>query len=160
MIRTPRRTLAAAAVLALLAVGCTATSEDLADGDGADHDEVTAVVHRTATCGCCVAYEEFLAARGFEVVEEVHADLDVVKDAFGVPVSERSCHTTEIGGYVVEGHVPMLAIRKLLDQRPDIDGIALAGMPVGSPGMPGEQAAPLVVTALVDGEVVGEFGTY
>lgn len=161
MIRTPRRAVIAGAAFALVATGCGTDSEDSATAPlDTETDELTAVVHRTETCSCCGGYEDFLEARGFEVVHEMHDDLAPVKAELGVPMSEGSCHTSVIDGYVVEGHVPMLAITQLLDQQPDIDGIALAGMPVGSPGMPGEQTEPFVVTALEDGEVTGTFGTY
>jgi hypothetical protein len=162
MLSAPTRRLVAAS-LVLLAVG-GADADDIGAvaevETRADSDELTAVVHRTETCGCCGAYEDVLEARGFEVVQEIHPDLAPVKAELGVPPSEQSCHTSVIDGYVVEGHVPMLAIRQLLDQRPDIDGIALGGMPSGSPGMPGQQTEPFVVTTLVDGEVTGEFGSY
>jgi hypothetical protein len=72
----------------------------------------------------------------------------------------RSCHTSTIGRYFVEGHVPFAAIQQLMEQRPDIDGISLPGMPAGSPGMGGDLEGPLVVYAIDDGQVVGEFGSF
>ncbi|MBI2867533.1 MAG: DUF411 domain-containing protein [Chloroflexi bacterium] len=75
------------------------------------------------------------------------ADLIAVKDRYGVPETLRSCHTALVGGYVVEGHVPVEAIRLLLTERPASTGIALPGMPEGSPGMPGKKAGPLDVYA-------------
>lgn len=72
----------------------------------------------------------------------------------------RSCHTSEVAGYFVEGHVPVAAIERLLAERPEIDGIALAGMPAGSPGMGGTLEGPLVVFAIADGELVGESGRF
>jgi hypothetical protein len=159
------------AVAVASAVFTSACAGEPADEPGADavaapptaeaaDDELVAVIHRSETCGCCGAYEEFLEERGFTVMQEMHESVEQTKDELGVPLSERSCHTAEIGGYVVEGHVPLLAIRKLLAEQPDIDGIALAGMPAGSPGMPGAKLEPFVVTSIVDGEVTGEFGVY
>lgn len=118
------------------------------------------VVHRTDTCGCCGAYEEILADHGVRIEASVHEDVSHVRRAFGVPEDQASCHTGQIAGYAVEGHVPLEAIDDLLTQRPDVDGIALAGMPAGSPGMPGARQGPLVVTLVDGGEVVGEFGRY
>lgn len=166
--RVRTRLLAVAAATAVIASGCASDDEGAAPAhdegstvaaEPAD-EELTVVVHRSETCGCCGAYEDFLEERGFTVIQEMHDSVESVKQELGVPQSEWSCHTTEIGGYVVEGHVPLLAIRKLLAEQPDIDGIALAGMPVGSPGMPGAKTEPFVVTAIVDGEVAGEFGVY
>ncbi len=118
------------------------------------------IVHRTDTCGCCGAYEEILAAAGVQVEASVHQDVGPVRRAFGVPEDQASCHTGQIGGYAVEGHVPLEAIDRLLTERPEVDGIALAGMPAGSPGMPGPRQGPLVVTLVQNGEVVGELGRY
>lgn len=120
----------------------------------------TVTVHKTESCECCGQYETYLAERGVDVEVVVHDDVAPVKQSFGVPDSERSCHTNEVAGYFVEGHVPVEAITALLDQQPDVDGIALAGMPSGSPGMPGEQTEPFVVTTSVDGEVAGVLGEF
>ena len=80
-------------------------------------------------------------------------NLDEVKDRFDIPQDMRSCHTSVIGDYYIEGHVPVAAIEKLLAEQPDVDGIALPGMPSGSPGMTGEQQAPFVIYAVAHGEV-------
>jgi hypothetical protein len=101
-----------------------------------------------------------LAAAGFRVEQQMHADLAVVRAELGVPDDQQSCHTLEVGGYAAEGHVPIEALDELLTDRPEVDGIALAGMPLGSPGMPGEQEEPFVVRLLRNGEVVGELGRY
>lgn len=166
--RVRTRLLAVAAATAVIASGCASDDEGAAPAhdEGSTvtaapaDEELTVVVHRSETCGCCGAYEEFLAERGYTVEQRMYESVEPVKDELGVPAAERSCHTAEIGGYVVEGHMPLLAIRKLLAEQPDIDGITLAGMPVGSPGMPGEKTEPFVVNAIVDGEVVDVFGVY
>lgn len=132
---------------------------DTAFGDLTPHG-ITVVVHRTAECECCGAYEAYLTDAGFEVVRELHDDLVPVKDALGVPPRERSCHTNEIAGYGAEGHLPVEALLALVANTPSVDGISLAGMPPGSPGMPGEQQNPFTVNAFVDGEVVGVFGEF
>ncbi|MEM7523178.1 MAG: DUF411 domain-containing protein [Pseudomonadota bacterium] len=94
-------------------------------------------VWKTPTCGCCGAWVEHLRNAGFEVVAtDVEQDvLDQVKDSLSVPPALRSCHTALIGDYVVEGHVPAADIELLMNFKPKITGIAVPGMPIGSPGM-------------------------
>jgi len=144
------------------ATGPETQSEPPAAGSvlAAASDQSPFIVHRTDTCGCCGAYEEILEAHGVRVEASVHPDVGPVRRAFGVPEDQASCHTGQIAGYAVEGHVPLEAIDQLLTEQPEVDGIALAGMPAGSPGMPGPQEAPLVVTLVDGGEVVGELGRY
>lgn len=79
-----------------------------------------------------------------------------LRQEYQIPPDLEACHTAVIGGYFVEGHVPVEAIEKLLAEKPDIDGIGLSGMPMGSPGMPGPQIEPFIIYALSDG-VVSEF---
>ena len=93
-------------------------------------------MYRDAGCGCCLKWADH-ASDGLEaeVIAE-NADMQAVKDLHGVPTELRSCHTMIVDGYVIEGHVPAEAIRKLLREKPkDVIGIAVPGMPVGSPGM-------------------------
>ncbi len=80
-------------------------------------------------------------------------NVDEIKDRLNIPQDMWSCHTAVIGGYFVEGHVPVAAIRKLLEEQPEIDGIALPGMPAGSPGMGGSKEEPFVIYAVADGAV-------
>lgn len=100
-------------------------------------------VYKTATCGCCAAWVEHMRGNGFQAtVHDVsRAKLIERKKAFGVDRGLASCHTATIGGYVVEGHVPAADVRRLLDERPSIAGIAVPGMPQGSPGMDYGQAS-------------------
>jgi hypothetical protein len=95
----------------------------------------TLTVYKTPTCGCCKNWVEHVKAAGFTV--EVHDldDLAEIKAEAGVPRSARSCHTAIVDGYAVEGHVPAETIRRLLRERPKVAGIAVPGMPAGSPGM-------------------------
>ena len=117
-------------------------------------------LYRSPTCGCCHEYIGYLENAGFDVSDEIRDDMNPVKEQFGIPYDEQSCHTSEIAGYFVEGHVPIQAIVDLVTTKPDIDGIALPGMPPGSPGMEGDKDGPWVVVELKDGEVVGELGRY
>lgn len=95
----------------------------------------TVVVHKSPSCGCCGAWVEHLRTAGFTVEVRDQDNLEPVKSRLGVPYGKGSCHTAEVGGYFVEGHVPAGDIRRLLAQHPDARGLALPGMPIGSPGM-------------------------
>lgn len=92
-------------------------------------------VYKSATCGCCMNWVEHLKANGFEVKALDVDDINQVKHTYGVPASVESCHTALVNGYVVEGHVPADAVARMLREKPAIAGIAVAGMPAGSPGM-------------------------
>lgn len=96
---------------------------------------LVATVYKTPTCGCCKAWVDHLTASGFRVTTVDREDLTSVKAEHGVGDHLASCHTALIGGYVVEGHVPAADIKRLLAERPAVAGIAVPGMPVGSPGM-------------------------
>lgn len=100
-------------------------------------EEPVVVVHRDPNCGCCVGWVHHLRDAGFAVRVEENSDLKAVRARFAVPQSLAACHTAEIAGYVVEGHVPASAVRRLLTERPDASGLAVPGMPAGSPGMEG-----------------------
>ena len=107
-----------------------------------------ATVYKSPTCGCCTGWAEHLAKEGFTVRTKDVDDLDMVKKMLGVPETFQSCHTAMIDGYVVEGHVPAEVIDKLLAEKPKVRGIALPGMPIGTPGMPGPKEEPWRVYTL------------
>jgi hypothetical protein len=92
-------------------------------------------VAKDPSCSCCGSWTQYLRANGFSVDVVVRTDMDRVKVGLGVPQALQSCHTAEIGGYVVEGHVPADAIRRLLAEKPQAIGLAVAGMPQSAPGM-------------------------
>ena len=92
-------------------------------------------MYKTVGCGCCSVWAEHLRKAGFKVSSMEVADLDRLKATYGVPRAIQTCHTALVDGYVVEGHVPLDAIQKLLKERPKVAGIGVAGMPIGSPGM-------------------------
>jgi hypothetical protein len=98
------------------------------------------VVYKSASCGCCKEWIKHVEAAGFTVVSHDTEAMGDVKSKAGVPAALMSCHTAKIGGYVVEGHVPADLIERMLRERPAIAGLAVAGMPQGSPGM--EQGQP------------------
>ncbi|MDP6435807.1 MAG: DUF411 domain-containing protein [Gammaproteobacteria bacterium] len=92
-------------------------------------------VYKSRTCGCCNKWIDHLRAAGFAVEASNVEDVDVYKREHGVPVQLSACHTALVDGYVVEGHVPAEDVIRMLRQKPDIAGIAVPGMPLGSPGM-------------------------
>jgi hypothetical protein len=92
-------------------------------------------VYKDAGCGCCKKWVEHVRQAGFEVEAHDTANMDEVKANAGVPGQLQSCHTALVGRYAVEGHVPADVIKKMLDEKPNIRGIAVPGMPAGSPGM-------------------------
>lgn len=92
-------------------------------------------VHKTPTCGCCGVWIDHVQKAGFTVDVHDMDDLGLVKERLGVPYAKGSCHTAEIGGYVIEGHVPAADIKRLLEEKPNARGLVLPGMPLGSPGM-------------------------
>ena len=104
-------------------------------------------VTKTPTCGCCGAWVDLAREAGFAVEVTDTDDYAGMKEAGDVPDAMQSCHTTRVGGYTVEGHVPFAAVRKLLKERPAISGIAVPGMPMGSPGMGDDPAARFDVLA-------------
>jgi len=93
------------------------------------------VVHKDPMCGCCGLWVDHLREAGFEVDVRNEANLDPLKEKLGIPAGKGSCHTAEVGGYVIEGHVPAEDIRRLLAERPAARGLTVPGMPAGSPGM-------------------------
>ena len=92
-------------------------------------------VYKSPTCGCCKEWVKHLQANGFSVKAHDVPDVSQYKVANGVPVTLGSCHTATVGGYVIEGHVPASDVKRLLKERPPVRGLAVPGMPIGSPGM-------------------------
>ncbi len=109
-------------------------------------------VFKTPSCGCCYGYLLFLEKEKFKVKQTDMRSLHTIKQKYNIPVEMQSCHTTIMGKYFIEGHVPFEAVNKLLKEQPDIDGIALPGMPIGTPGMPGDKDEPYIIYQLKDGK--------
>ena len=97
----------------------------------------TVTVYKTRTCGCCAKWVDHLRANGFEAAVNDVPSTDEYRKKFGVPDSLISCHTAVVNGYAVEGHIPAADIHRLLKEKPKAKGIAVPGMPIGSPGMEG-----------------------
>lgn len=100
----------------------------------------TMTVYKSAQCGCCASWVDHVTANGFNVRVVNTEDLGAVKREMGIPARLASCHTVVVGSYLVEGHVPAADIKRLLAEKPRVRGLAVPGMPVGSPGM--EQGSP------------------
>ena len=116
------------------------------------NNKETVEVFKTPSCGCCNGYVLFLEKEKFKVKQTNMGSLHAIKKKFNIPLEMQSCHTTIMDKYFIEGHVPLVAINKLLKEQPDIDGIALPGMPIGTPGMPGDKDEPYVIYQLIDGK--------
>ena len=108
------------------------------------------VVYKSPTCGCCKKWVSHLEQNGYtvEVLNQSRNTLSSIKAEMGVPRGLRSCHTAKIGGYVIEGHVPADEIARLLKEKPQIKGLVVPGMPMGSPGMEGQRRDSYDVLAL------------
>ena len=102
------------------------------------------VVYKNESCGCCKLWVQHLLQSGFEVQVHDVDNLGPIKDGVGVPVAKGSCHTAEVSGYFLEGHVPADDVKRLLKERPTAKGLTVPGMPAGSPGMevPSGQVIP------------------
>ncbi len=123
-------------------------------GDGNDIQTGYVVdIYHSPTCGCCELYEEYLKEMGFRVESRETWNVESIKRALGIPVELWSCHTVVMGDYFVEGHVPVEAINRLLNEGKELKGIALPGMPLGSPGMSGIKNEEFVIYAVTPDSV-------
>ncbi len=129
--------------LAFLALFATAS---------AAQDNIPATLFKNAGCTCCDRYADYLKVNGFNVTVIAPPNMSVIKRKYGVREDLEGCHSTIIDGYVIEGHVPVGSIKRLLSEKPAIKGISLPGMPEGSPGMSGEKAAPFEILSITGGE--------
>jgi hypothetical protein len=117
----------AACMAALLLTGCSPSTAEPA--------LPIVKIHKNASCGCCKVWVERLRAAGFQVEANDVDNMQSIKERVGLPYGMGSCHTAEVDGYFVEGHVPVDDIKRLLRERPKAKGLAVPGMPAGSPGM-------------------------
>jgi hypothetical protein len=120
---------------ALLLAGSAAAQAATPNASPVKRDLPLVTVHKSPYCGCCVKWIEHMQAAGFEVEVVNTDDMTPVKQRVGIPPGKGSCHTAEVDGYFVEGHVPAEDVKRLLAEKPAARGIVVPGMPVGSPGM-------------------------
>ena len=152
-----KRVLFISSLLLLLLAACGGPATDLQDA-GSE----TVTIYKTPTWGCCTVWSAYLESNGFTVTVVDMEDLTEIKAQYHVPAELQSCHTAIVDGYVVEGHVPADEIKRMLDERPDIVGIGVAGMPPGSPGMDieGFEDDPYDVVSFDESGVVGVYASY
>lgn len=124
--------LVAAVVVAVGAAALWAQSQRSAAAPAGSVD-----VFKSATCGCCAKWVDHMKQAGFtvHVTDLQEPELQAIKDRYGVPPNMRSCHTARVNGFTVEGHVPASEVKRLLHEKPNVVGITVPGMPLGSPGM-------------------------
>ncbi len=115
------------------------------------------VVYKSPTCGCCNSWIKHLQQNGFTIEAHNSSDMQQVKNDMGIPRKLSSCHTAKVGDYVIEGHVPADVIARLLKEKPKFKGLAVPGMPMGSPGMEGPRKDPYKVIAF---DEKGNMGVY
>jgi hypothetical protein len=114
----------------------------------AAEEKVKATLYKNPDCACCEHYADYLRANGFDVTVIAHPNMTLIKQKYGVGEDLEGCHTTLVEGYVVEGHVPVAALKRLLSEKPAIKGISLPGMRVGSPGMTGTKEGPFEILSI------------
>ncbi len=143
-------------VLAALGLGAY-----LQFGSAASANLPTVTVYKSPTCNCCSKWVTHLEENGFEVNVDSRMNMQPVKQQLGVPGGLASCHTATVGGYVVEGHVPAQDVKRLLSKTPEVRGIGVPGMPIGSPGMErGNQVEPYSVMSFTAAGDTSVFATY
>ncbi|MCW8899623.1 MAG: DUF411 domain-containing protein [Gammaproteobacteria bacterium] len=121
-------------------------------------EEIT--VYKSPTCGCCNKWVKHLEGQGFDVKTQNIQNINQIKNEHGVQQQFQSCHTAIIGKYFIEGHVPANDIKKLLKEQPDIKGLAVPGMPMGSPGMEGHRKDRYDVVAIDKNNKVSVYSNY
>jgi hypothetical protein len=150
---TRRRFVAGAAGFLLIGVDCRGVPAQTA---------TPITVYKSRSCGCCTKWVEYLDANGFATTAHDEEEMDRLKDEMGVPQPVRSCHTALVGTYLIEGHVPASDIRRLLAERRKVAGLAVPGMPPGTPGMaePGTKTGGYAVVAFQSDGTTRPFATH
>lgn len=136
----------------LLLMGATIPFVSSYSADRAVDGNRTAVLYKNPQCGCCEGYADYLRENGFTVTVKPTHELVAMSRAAGIPDDFEGCHLSYIDGYVVSGHVPIGTVHRLLKERPDIKGITLPGMPMGSPGMSGAKTEAFTIYEINDGK--------
>ncbi len=149
----------AVASIAVVGIFVVANSKDRSKQQNVSDKNIT--VYLSPTCGCCKNYLSYLRSNGFSVDAKETSKISDIKKENKVPSELESCHTSIINNYVVEGHIPFEVVNKLLAEKPNIRGIALAQMPSGSPGMPGKKNSPFSIHSItsdgLDGGIYLEY---
>ena len=133
-------------ITAIIIAGCSTTKPEGTDGAGTTGDGIT--IFKSSSCGCCGIYSQYMQKEGYNVNVQNVPDVSTVKERYNIPANLQSCHTTVVGDYFVEGHVPNEAVEKMMTEKPNIVGIAMPGMPSGSPGMAGQKTGTWIIYAV------------
>lgn len=144
--------LAAVLMFSIIVSGCSSSSK--IDPELAKEQMI---IFKSGSCGCCGVFSKYAQNEGFNVDIQTTEMIGEVKQKYNIPVNLQSCHTSIIKDYFIEGHIPSEAIEKLLTEKPDIAGIAMPGMPPGSPGMPGSKQGTWIIHAVHHDGSVTEF---
>lgn len=150
-----------------LRLGATAAAVTLVPGSlvgrtAADAELPLMTIYKSETCLCCAKWVDHVKAAGFRTAVHDRDPIDPLKDELNIPKHVRSCHTAQIGGYLIEGHVPAADVKRLLKEKPKVMGLAVPGMPVGTPGMdqPGIPAEPYHVVAFQKAGTTSVYAKY
>ena len=135
-----RKTILIALIASVISGGAFGTGSAIAA------EEVT--LYKNPQCGCCEAYADHLRQNGFDVTVRPTHDLALMSRKAGIPDNLQGCHLAFVDDYVVSGHVPVATVKRLLTERPDVRGITLPGMPMGSPGMSGVKSEPFTIYSI------------
>ncbi|MFL5486918.1 MAG: DUF411 domain-containing protein [Gemmatimonadaceae bacterium] len=141
MKKSPVKFVALAGLIAVALTTAAVRNPPLA----AKSEKPTITVYKSPSCGCCKSWIEHLTKHGYRVDAKDTPDMAEIKRTLGVPDGLTSCHTAVVNGYLIEGHVPATDIDRLLTQKPKVAGLAVPGMPMGSPGMEGSMSQPYQV---------------
>lgn len=144
-----------------LALGAIVLSWGLITPSAESQPNNTISVYRSPNCGCCQGWIKHLQEAGFKVKDYVTENLDNIKDKYDIPEKLITCHTATTNGYIIEGHVPAQEIQKILQTKPNIAGLGVPGMPIGSPGMEsGNYFEPYTVFAFTKNGQLQKFAKY
>jgi hypothetical protein len=161
----PKAVIVGLAVTGLVLTGCSLFTGPEVSTGGASA-ELAAItreltVYRSPTCGCCGLWIEHMEAAGFTVKDNLTEDMTAIKEQYGLPANLASCHTTIADGYVIEGHIPAEDVQRLLTEQPNLAGIAVPGMPIGSPGMEaGDYVEPYTVFSFTEDGTIAAFAEH
>ena len=145
-------------IVSILAIFLFTKSSSASSFDTINKMDGDIEIYKSLTCGCCDVYSSYVKGKVSPKVNIFDIqDSDKIKRQYGVPSELQSCHTAIVGGYFVEGHIPLEAVEKLLKEQPDIKGIAMPGMPMGSPGMPGSKSGDFLIYAVNNDGTSSEF---
>lgn len=149
-------------VLVTIAVIWLTLNSKNADSNPVESDLPVVTVYKSATCGCCKKWVAHMRENGFKVKANNVSNLQTYKEKAKLGAGMGSCHTAFVNGYAIEGHVPAKDVKRLLNEKPNISGLTVPAMPMGSPGMevPGKPADAYQVISYKDGKQVGVFTDY